>query len=188
MKFMNTFGLLILLSASVVLAQHPNGADAGSGRPAITVDGGWTIFTWLSGPGVFNTEGAFTYSSTGYTDVVVTDAFIDGDQFEVYDNGVLIGTTSVPLDTGAAQADPDLAFADPGWSSGVFTVPPGNHSITILIILTATGFPDGGAYLQITQAANPIPTLGTLGLIAFVLLLLSVGIWVIRRQRQAQIS
>ncbi len=64
-----------------------------------------------------------------YVDISVTDAYLTGDYFEVYEvNGIspttasLIGTTpSVPTG-GGGVSDPDIAFDDPNYSHDTFRV------------------------------------------------------------------
>ncbi len=123
------------------------GTAEGAGQ-TLPTDGSWTPFSWTDGPGVFNSEGPFTFSvtSAGYLDV--TDAFIAGDQFEVYDFDSMIGTTSYPQSDTDATEDPDVAFADPRWSSGSFQLGPGEHSITVRVIRIAPGHPEGGAFMR----------------------------------------
>jgi hypothetical protein len=63
----------------------------------------------------------------------VTDAFVVGDTFFVYNFGSLILTTSVAAGTPFTPSD---ALADNAWESGAYSIgsvllPAGNHSITI---------------------------------------------------------
>jgi hypothetical protein len=147
-----TAGLLVVLAGPVQATP-------------ITVGGGWQSFSWSGGPGVFDFEGAFTFNDGSPTGLKVTDAFIDGDQFEVYDGVLLIGTTSVPANDGAdIGGNPDGAFADARWSSGKFFLAPGPHSITLKTIAIATGYPGGSAYLRVDTIPAPgALLLGTLG-------------------------
>jgi len=88
----------------------------------------------------------FTAPSGGAT-ITVTDAFLRGDQFEVFDGGVSIGITSVPVTTGSCGDNPDPCLIDPQVSHGVFTVGSGPHSITIKA--KASPFGAGAAYFKI---------------------------------------
>ena len=57
-------------------------------------------------------------------------------QFEVFDFGGSIGTTSVPIPgSNCGFDDPDACLADPALSSGEFCLGPGTHSITMNQIL-----------------------------------------------------
>ena len=68
----------------------------------------------------------------------MTDAFCHGDEFRVYDKGILLGDTSdVASEFPAcpfelffpAIARADAALADPTFSQGVFFIAPGTHAI-----------------------------------------------------------
>ena len=89
--------------------------------PPVVVGGGWQEFNWSLDSGPFNIEGAFSFDSPTPVVLTVADAFVDGDQFRVFDNGTPIGLTSTPSADGAdVGAFPDLAVADSRWSSGTF--------------------------------------------------------------------
>jgi hypothetical protein len=84
--------------------------------------------------------------------LTITDAFLYGDSFKVYEHisgePVQIGTTSiVPTnDSASCGADPEVCIQDPNISSGIFSLGPGSHSISIMaepIVLM------GAAYFKI---------------------------------------
>ncbi|MEJ8568911.1 IPTL-CTERM sorting domain-containing protein [Elongatibacter sediminis] len=104
-------------------------------------------FNWGDGEPVFADDGPFTFD--GSYCVYVTDAYATGDEFAVYDNGELLGNTSAVAGGDGFTGDPDVAFADPAYSSGVFPVGPGSHSITIEV--TANPFGGGAAYIQVVD-------------------------------------
>lgn len=81
----------------------------------------------------------------GGVKLTVTDAFLIGDIFEVYDFGNLIGTTSTVSAGGACGSDPDACLGVA--SSGAFTLSPGPHSITIKSIKNP--FVAGAAYFRL---------------------------------------
>jgi hypothetical protein len=146
--------LLLAVADSVRAGPIPVGASA-----PITVDGGWQSFSWANGPGVFNAEGALTFTSTQATKLTVTDAFVDGDRFQVFDNGTSLGLTSVPANDGFnIGQDPDKALTDPRFSSGVFSLAPGAHAITLKTIAVATGDPSGGGSLRVDTVVTPSPS------------------------------
>ena len=61
----------------------------------------------------------------------ITDAFLTGDSFNVFDFGVFIGGTPSVATGGDCGNDPVPCFADPAVSHAVFSLAEGNHSITI---------------------------------------------------------
>jgi hypothetical protein len=153
-----TCGLLIAPAASAA----PNGGSDRAGAsiaadPPITVDAAeWAVFVW--GPDGLNLEGPFTFSTTRSVVVKVTDGACRGDQFEVFDLGASLGTTSsVAVDPTCSPPfpiDPDLAFADPTYSHGTFVLAPGSHAITIRAIVNP--FRSGGSWLRVDTL--PLPT------------------------------
>ena len=80
------------LSASVALVCCFWLALPGTARAdPITVNGGWQLFSWDNAPGTFNNGGPLTFSAAQLTRLTVTDAFLDGDRFQVFDNKVSLG-------------------------------------------------------------------------------------------------
>ena len=146
--------------------------------PPVTVGGGWQHFSWENGPGVFNTEGAFTFSSASATTLTITDTGVDGDQFSVFDFGLLIGTTSVPANDGFDNESLtyDQCLADSRYSHGYFGLGAGNHSITIETIQVANGFTFGGAGFRVDVVPEPS---------VLALLSLAAGALLIRRRTLA---
>ncbi len=133
----------------------------------ITSGDGWHYFSWTGGPGVFNDQGAFTYSSPVATVLTVTDVYVDGDRFQVFNNNLSLGLTSVPLNDGSLlTGDPGQAVLDSRLSHGTFLLPPGSNSITIETVQTASGYPSGGGFLRVDPVASavPMPEPGTLTL------------------------
>jgi len=82
--------------------------------------------------------------------LTVTDAFLNGDEFEIFDNSVSIGNTSEVAPTGICEpdeTDPEDCLIDNNSSSGMFVLGPGSHSITIQP--TISPFKLGAAYFKI---------------------------------------
>src|SRR5262245_6144308 len=107
-------------------------------------------------PTQFAPAGPWTFSSPAAVLLTVTDAFSAGDQFEIFDFGISLGLTSLPVGPGNCGADPVPCLADPSISSGVFSLVAGNHSITIVPVLSPSG--GGSGYFQ----AAPVPEPATL--------------------------
>ena len=82
--------------------------------------------------------------------LTVQDAFANGDVFDVFDNAVKIGSTSVVPASGNCGSDPAVCAQDPASSQGVFVLAGGqSHSITIRP--TASPFGSGAAYFRATE-------------------------------------
>ena len=84
----------------------------------------------------------------------VTDAGIPVDELEVFDNDSSIGTTSEANDAGApcGFSDPDACFENPDFSSGMFCLGPGEHSITMKAIRADVGAGAGFFKVEIHDA------------------------------------
>ena len=140
----------------------------------VPVGGPWIEFAWgatgssatgcspadSSGPSCAPSSGAnsafgsappwtFTAPAGGAT-LTVTDAFLRGDQFEVFDSGSSIGVTSTPATTGSCGDNPDPCLADPQVSHGVFALGAGPHQITIKA--KSSPFGTGAGYFRIDVA------------------------------------
>jgi len=183
MRYIKFFVLAVsiaLLAVAPAWAGNGGGSSGGTWDPPLTVDGGWQEF-FFGGVGSFNDEGPWTFSSATPTILTVTDAFLDGDQFNVYDNAALLGATSVPVNDGTqVNDDPDAAFASPKFSHGQWFLVAGNHSITIEAILSPYG--SGAGYLRADTAQSivPLPAAAWSGLA----LLGMMGIAAVRRIRR----
>jgi hypothetical protein len=166
-------GLVSLLALVV-----PAAVQAGP----ITVDGGWYGFCFNTpGPataGCDNDAGQssgndFTFSATDPVLLKVTDAFLHGDTFDVFDFGVLLFSTPSVAMGGGATTNPDLAFADPLYSHDSIVLGAGPHSISIFNVVGPIS--GGGAYMEVETA---VPEPGTLALLGTGVLAL------VRRRRQ----
>jgi len=119
---------------------------------------------------------SFEFTLTTQGILIVTDAYYAGDQFEVFNYGTSLGTTSPVLpDSTINEPDPDRASADPRWSSAFFILDPGSYSITGISLVSPFG--KGGAYLQVDPPIVPIPSS---------LLLLGSGIFALAGWRRSR--
>jgi hypothetical protein len=126
---------------------------------ALVLDGGWDTFNWSGGVSASWVQ-TFSFTLTGSAILKVTDAFISGDMFDIFNFGVLLGSTSaVPAGLGLSIVDDyDAAFADGDWSSASFTLGPGSYEITGTVAQIATGFSSGGGALRLdTTVPSPVP-------------------------------
>lgn len=100
--------------------------------------------------------------------LTIVDAFLAGDRFQIFDFGVSIGLTSVPIGRGDCGDDPVPCLADPNMSRGFFALLAGIHSITITPILSPDGGGAGYLRVQVQQVPEPpslvLLALGLLGL------------------------
>lgn len=130
---------------------------AGSASAATPIaTGSWHEFYFgATGSGALNEP--FTFFAATSAAVQVTDGFQKGDQFAVYDNGVLLGSTSAVAAANGSCGDPDVCFTDPTYSHGSFVVGAGNHSITI--VATVSPYNGGGAWLRVVP--TPLATCDT---------------------------
>lgn len=86
-----------------------------------------------SGNSVFAPNPPWTFTLLGPGIITVTDAAQSGDAFDIFDFGILIGSTpNVPIAGTICGADPVPCSLDPLVSHGVFSLTAGPHSITIV--------------------------------------------------------
>ena len=93
----------------------------------------------------------------------VTDAFLSGDEFDVFDFGVPIGSTSAAGLGASCGDDPVPCLADPQISSGVFPLLAGAHSLTIVAADALEG--GGTGYFRVGTEVAAIPEPGSLVLL-----------------------
>jgi hypothetical protein len=104
----------------------------------------------------------WTFSSSRPSILTITDVFLTGDSFQVFDNGALIGSTNlVPIFGGSCGINPDACLTNPDFSHGAFSLLPGSHSITINVSAAQIL---GEGFFRV-DAAVPEPS--TLSLLAF---------------------
>jgi hypothetical protein len=124
---------------------------------------------------------AFDIVLTESTFLKVVDGGLAGDRFEVFANGQSLGLTSQPSnDTGDVSMDLDFdaAYANGGWSRGVFTLEPGSYSITGRTVTFGTGLFAGTGGVTLV----PVPEPGTWALMGTGAILVAGAL---RRARRA---
>ncbi|HUK12272.1 MAG TPA: hypothetical protein VLW17_03140 [Thermoanaerobaculaceae bacterium] len=176
------------LIAAPAFAVETNGFGRGHVRALTALPpAGWQAFHWDGTAPTPCLENPFTFNVGDAGAVLkVTDAFVDGDQFAVYDNLVLLGNTSAATDDGTQDgSNPDAAFVDPKFSHGTFALGPGSHSITITTIAEATcpDCSDGSGFLRLDPTA--IPTTNWIGIAVLIALLAAVGGYFLFRRLHA---
>jgi hypothetical protein len=133
----------------------------------LTVGGGWDAFTFFTVGSPFATD--FSFTLTGPAVFKVTDAYIDGDQFDISINGVDQGPTSAPVDDGTQIGnDYDAAFASPSYSHGSYLLGAGVYDVTGTVIQNATGYSSGGGAAELSLPSGvPEPAAWALMLAGF---------------------
>ena len=166
----------IFIAAALLLAaaSHVQASEI-----AVTTDGSWHEFDvddftstsggleWIdniTGPAGYAGDGSaltftFTLGTAGILKVV--DGGFGGDRFEVFDNGVSLGYTSVAPDSDPINkgTDFDSAYSDATWSSAVFNLSAGTHNITGALIRSALvdGLAINATVGAVSVAAVPVP-------------------------------
>ncbi len=135
MKHLSLIRVVLCLCALPVLNELPSLAASSP----ISVDGGWTAFLCPETTNSFTLTGPFTFTSASQTYLKVVDYGYDVERYNVYDNSVLLGQTSIPGNDGASASNPDSAMVSANWSRGLYTLPAGSHSISIQITATGSG-------------------------------------------------
>jgi len=136
---------LSIVAALALFSSLSSGSLAGAIVPGNII---WYEFGF-HGPGMFAVNGSgttpssggnsqqaddppWTYTSADLTIVRITDAFTTGETFTLFDNATIVGSTSVPVGSPSPTTnDPEIAFPQPAYSHGAFTLPAGAHSLTI---------------------------------------------------------
>jgi len=139
----------LLAGAAVSLSL---GLGAAHASTAITPANGWVQFGFGGVGSSFSDD--FTFN--GPVTLKVTDAFLSGDQFAVYDNGVLLGDTSTPTIGDDVGGNYDAAYADSNFSHGSWVLGAGAHDISGLVLQSPYG--GGGAALQIAAGVPEAAT------------------------------
>ncbi len=136
----------LVLTCAVVIA----GVAATTAGATPIAFGSWQPF-FFGSTGSVASGSPFTFTSSGAAVVTVTDAYCRGDRFTVSDGATTLGTTTlvaVDLACSPIVSDPDVALADPGYSTGRFVVGAGAHSVGI--VASTSPFDGGGtAFLRL---------------------------------------
>jgi hypothetical protein len=114
----------------------------------------------------YNNDGSkldFVFTLATAEFLTVVDAGFAGDQFQVFDNGVLLGLTSSPTNSypNSVGTSFDAALANSQYSRGVFYLSAGQHDISGLLVLSAndsTGSAINATVGAIELSAVPEPT------------------------------
>ena len=90
----------------------------------------------------------FSFTLTSATRLTVVDGFWDGDQFQIFNNGVSLGLTSTPTFDGQYIGDNwSEALNNPAFSSGSWELGPGTYDITGVAVQSPFGNGEGAIAL-----------------------------------------
>jgi len=88
--------------------------------------------------------------------LIVTDAFLAGDRFEIFDRSTSLGFTSEPRRGPSCGDNPDNCVTDAAMSHGSFLLGRGSHDIAIRAALSPFG--SGAGFFRLDSvAATPEP-------------------------------
>jgi hypothetical protein len=115
----------------------------------------WTEFYF----GSTGSEWTLSYSLnlSGETVLTITDGYLSGDQFSVYDSTTYLGDTSVATLGHQVGADYDAAYADPYYSKGQYILAAGAHTIHGWMIESPYGGGTAAYSLDVPYAGVPEP-------------------------------
>lgn len=131
------------------------GSASGASATTLAMGDSFTGFTFGAAGTTF---GSFDFTLTSAGTFQITDAFLDGDQFEIFINGTSQGLTSTPLDDGQNIAgDYEAAFASSAFSHGSFALGPGTYSVTGVVAQNAAGTSGGGAAVRLLGSVAAVP-------------------------------
>lgn len=133
----------------------------------LPLDGTWLELAEQSDDdGGFSFQDRWTWTSTRPVLLCLTDLYVPGDEFEVYDNGRLLGATQPadPLFSGAFAMTPDEALYDLAFSQACWLLDPGFHSITIRTLKKPLNYGNEESYAAIRGVAVPEGVVGWIAL------------------------
>lgn len=125
---------------------------AGEGKPLQASD--VTLIPFFDVFSLQAPEAPWEFTLVDDGSLIVTDAFLSIDQFEIFDQGHLLGTTSVPTAGSDCFESLGCALFDPAFSKSVFYLDAGFHAITGVQILGRVG---AGAFIIISSTPIPLP-------------------------------
>ena len=174
---LRTCAAVALLTIGTFASRADLNYDPSATPPAPVLDAGWA-YDEISAAFVDSLDSPYVYNLAGPAEFTITDSFIQGDTFYVYDNLSLILTTTFG---GSPPNLPlPLGSAGPGWSWGTVLLGAGAHSLTIQGD-AAVGAP-AGFYTRL-DSVRDVPDGGSLGLLSGLLWTGMLGLRSLRQRR-----
>ena len=97
------------------------------------------------------------WTFSGPATVTVLDLFLSGDTFELFDNLVSVGVSSLPTDEGECGNNIGCALGDPSYSRLLVDLGPGAHSLTIMNLASASAGGGAAVFRVAPSVAVPEP-------------------------------
>ncbi len=94
----------------------------------------------------------FTYTSGSQFFITLLDGFASGDQFQLFANGSLVGTTTTPTVGAPFCINASMCLADDAFSRGTFLLDAGSYAFTLKTIQSPLR--EGGAYLGVNVSST----------------------------------
>lgn len=145
----------LLLAATCAL-----GLGSAAQAATLTVDGGWSTFTF-GGAGSAWSE-TYDFSLTGPAWLLVTDAYLPGDMFKLSVAGLQFVTSSVDSLGLSIGGDYTAAWISEDFSSFAVLLGAGSYTVTGSTTASPWGAGAGGISLSSTLPAVPLPASGLL--------------------------
>lgn len=185
MKSRNCLVLMICIGFGITSAQAALNYDPSLPAPAPVKGAGW-VSDQINAADTNSLDSPYVYNLSVPAKFRITDQFITGDHYKVYDFGVLICETS-PGIVGIPFGDD--VFADAGWANPAYQkaeckLSAGPHSLTIQGD-GAGGIP-AGFYTRLDSEPGKVPAVTAWGMAALILVLLTgVAVKFGRRQMKS---
>ena len=162
--------LLLAVTATLAIVSSPANAFD------LENNSGWHEFNF--GTVGYEWNEFFEFDLDSPAELLVTDAYLSGDRFEVLINEMSRGLTSAPTSIEADAGNMfDFAYADPRWSSGHYFLKPGSYTVSGFVI--ESPYQGGPAAIQLRSVSSvPEPASWAMMLLGLV----AVGAFVRRRR------